>query len=93
MAGKLPAPVVFIILTAIESVAVLQYLSRYLTDTPLKYVFGSAVAVNLVSYGFYTLYIYPYFVSPLRHLPGPKVLDELMYAVHESLTLCRVAFL
>lgn len=28
---------------------------------------------QLVAYKLYRIFIYPYFVSPLRHLPGPKV--------------------
>lgn len=28
---------------------------------------------RIAGYRIYRLFIYPYFVSPLRHLPGPKV--------------------
>jgi len=34
---------------------------------------------RIVGYRIYRLFIYPYFVSPLRHLPGPKVRKNLTF--------------
>lgn len=62
-------------LTAVELVAAdvfkLQQLSPQLAPSQKL-----TVAVFLVQYlavKFYRIFLYPYFFSPLRHLPGPKV--------------------
>jgi len=73
MAGQLPAPVAFVFITVTESLAFLRFLPQYLPNNSFKYAVGCAVLVNPVLCGVYKLYIHPYFVSPLRHLPGPKV--------------------
>ncbi|KAK0732281.1 cytochrome P450 [Lasiosphaeris hirsuta] len=47
------------------------YLERLLRLEVLWAVLGLYLA-QLVAYKAYQLFIYPYFASPLRHLPGPK---------------------
>ncbi|KAK3354034.1 cytochrome P450 [Lasiosphaeria hispida] len=47
------------------------YLERLLRLEILVAVLGVYLA-QLVAYKTYQFFIYPYFVSPLRHLPGPK---------------------
>jgi hypothetical protein len=39
--------------------------------------------VQLVAYKAYKIFLYPYFVSPLRQLPGPKVRDASQLSIHE----------
>ncbi|KAK0619145.1 cytochrome P450 [Immersiella caudata] len=50
---------------------VAYYLKKLLRADVLAAVLGMYVA-QIVAYRTYRLFIYPYFVSPLRHLPGPK---------------------
>lgn len=51
---------------------VASYLERLLRKDVLLSLLGLYLA-QLVVYRAYKIFIYPYFVSPLRQLPGPKV--------------------
>lgn len=73
MSSGIPKPVLFMGVTALESLLITLAIPQHLPEHPLLYVFFRLFAVQLALYLFYAITIYPRFVSPLRHLPEPKV--------------------
>lgn len=55
-------------------------LTRLVSFDALKVLIGLYIAQFIVVKA-YWLFIYPYYVSPLRHLPGPKVSQQLKSSV------------
>jgi hypothetical protein len=55
-----------------DAASFLEGLLRLDVQRVLAAVLGVYLA-QLVAYKVYRIFIYPYFVSPLRRLPGPKV--------------------
>jgi len=53
-----------------------DYGERLLRPNVLAAILGTYIA-QAVAYRLYQLFLYPYFVSPLRHLPGPTVSAKL----------------
>jgi hypothetical protein len=61
------------IISAAVSFGIRVYAPQYvLSDSFSKSVFFIAL-INFSVYGLWTLFVYPFFFSPLRDLPGPKV--------------------
>lgn len=58
--------------SAAEAFLLTLAIPQYLPHNPFVWTFIRAVAVNVVFYALYTVFIYPFFLSPLRHLPKPK---------------------
>lgn len=62
-----------LIATTLESAVAVVLLREYVADYTLISVFVRLLAANIALAAIYKVFIYPFFVSPLRHLPGPKV--------------------
>lgn len=74
MASNIPAPVLFLLATAGESAIITKTVPlEYLPTPPLSRVFVRLSIAQLVLYAIYRWFIYPFLLSPLRNLPGPKV--------------------
>lgn len=56
----------------LSAMDVTPLLGRLLTFEAVSAIFGLYLAKIIVTQ-LYKLFIYPYYVSPLRNLPGPKV--------------------
>lgn len=56
-----------------EAFAITILLPQHLPHNPFVWTLLRTLALNFALYGTYELVLYPYFLSPLRHLPGPKV--------------------
>jgi hypothetical protein len=76
MADSIPKPIIFVVATAIESVLITLAVPQYLPAHPLLYVFWRLFALQFTVYSIYVLSIYPRFISPLRHLPGPTTVSS-----------------
>ncbi|CAK3989152.1 cytochrome P450 [Lecanosticta acicola] len=70
MASSIPFPVLFLLATAIESLAITQAVPHeYLPEPPLSRVFVRLLVLQMVGFGVYKCLIYPFLLSPLRSLP------------------------
>lgn len=72
MAVDLPLPVLLFLLTVSESL-ILKILVTTFQQKPITSTIPVLFGVNVLVWAFYAVFIYPLFVSPLRHLPEPKV--------------------
>lgn len=54
------------------SLAAGKYQAKDLATQPTLLLFGGLFLAQYTLLTFYRVIIYPHFVSPLRHLPGPK---------------------
>ncbi|KAF2169739.1 hypothetical protein M409DRAFT_52246 [Zasmidium cellare ATCC 36951] len=73
MASNIPKPVLFLLGTAAESAVITKTVPlEYLPTPPLSRVFVRLAILQLVAYAVYRWFIYPFFLSPLRKLPGPR---------------------
>ena len=70
MTSKLP---VIGLAAAAEAFAITIFLPQYLPHNPFVWTLIRTTSLNFGLYILYQLVIYPYFLSPLRHLPGPGV--------------------
>ena len=84
MVSKMPGPVLILLATVVESLAITFTSSQYLPDKPLTYVFLRLLILQFCAYFFYRHSIYPRFFSPLRYLPRAKVGDYETCARHEA---------
>ncbi|KAF1817023.1 cytochrome P450 [Eremomyces bilateralis CBS 781.70] len=66
--GKLP---LLIGSSLIESLAIITFLPQYLPANPLVWTLSRVLAVNSGILLVYLIFIYPFYISPLRHLPSP----------------------
>ncbi|KAH8655041.1 putative P450 monooxygenase [Tricladium varicosporioides] len=48
------------------------FFPQILPETPLSKLFLGISSINFSLWVFYSVFIYPFFLSPLRHLPQPK---------------------
>jgi hypothetical protein len=72
-----------------EALAIVLLLPQYLPPHPLVWTLIRTVALNFGLFTFYQIFIYPFFVSPLRHLPHPtKVRNIAFFPLHARLTSC-----
>jgi hypothetical protein len=63
---------------AAEAFAITVFLPQYLPHNPFVWTLIRTTAANFGLFFFYHVFLYPFFLSPLRHLPSPKV--GLLYA-------------
>jgi hypothetical protein len=73
MAIEAPAPLLLLICTTIEALLVVLAKPDLLPQHFLVWLTVSLAAINSFIYLVYTVEIYPRWISPLRHLPLPKV--------------------
>jgi hypothetical protein len=63
-----------LLLAAVAEAAVITTLfPQHLPRNPLIWTLLCALALNFGLFTVYSVFIYPFFISPLRHLPRPKV--------------------
>ncbi|WPH01325.1 Cytochrome P450 monooxygenase [Acrodontium crateriforme] len=67
-----PTPLLLVAATTLEAFVAVTFLARYVPDHGLLILFTTLLAVNVALLAVYNVFIYPFFVSPLRHLPTPK---------------------
>jgi hypothetical protein len=58
-----------------EAVAIALFFYQHLPHNPLVWVLPRTLALNFGLFIVYSVFIYPFFISPLRHLPCPKVAE------------------
>jgi hypothetical protein len=58
---------------AAEAFAITILLPQYLPHNPFVWTLIRTTAANFGLFLFYHLILYPFFLSPLRHLPSPTV--------------------
>jgi len=58
--------------SATEAFIITFAIPKYLPHNPFVWTFVRTIAANLLFFLVYRIFIYPFFVSPLRHLPGPN---------------------
>lgn len=56
-----------------EAVAITILFPQHLPHNSLVWALLGTLALNFSVFFAYSVFIYPFFISPLRHLPGPKV--------------------
>lgn len=61
-----------LLLSIFESAVAFYVFPNLLSNSTLKFVIFVSLLVNFGAYSFYQLIIYPFFLSPFRHLPKPK---------------------
>lgn len=76
MASRMPRSILVLLVTAVECAVIVTAIPQYLPDHPFTYVFLRLFSLQFGALAFYKLTIYPRFVSPLRHLPHPKVKQD-----------------
>ncbi|EME78185.1 uncharacterized protein MYCFIDRAFT_50720 [Pseudocercospora fijiensis CIRAD86] len=69
---SLPPSAVLVLASAVESAVAVALFPQHLPEHPLLYIFVRLLGVQTVAYAIYSIFIWPFFLSPLRHLPGPK---------------------
>jgi hypothetical protein len=70
-AGAVPPSLVRLGITVLLTLTIVKTFPQYLPQHALLYVFVRLLAVQLLLLAVWKLAIYPFFVTPLRHLPGP----------------------
>ena len=61
------------LVSAAEALVISIVAPQYMLANNFTRSIGRLVILNILVYAFYSQFIYPFFVSPLRDLPGPKV--------------------
>lgn len=69
----IPAWPVIIGGAAVEAFAAVALFPQYLPENPFVYTFIRCLGFNVFLYLFYLIEVWPRMLSPLRHLPRPKV--------------------
>ncbi|KAL1652241.1 hypothetical protein SLS58_000368 [Diplodia intermedia] len=71
MAIDLPLSAKLVLLSAPEALLVKQFIPDQSLRVPITPIVLILVAINFSLWAFYKVLIYPFFLSPFRHLPGP----------------------
>lgn len=71
MAGGVPPSLIRLGINVIISFTICKAFPQYLPEHALLYVFLRLLGIQLALVAVYKVGIYPFFISPLRHLPGP----------------------
>lgn len=72
---------IIIFISAAESFAALTFFPEHLPKSPFVWALIRFFAVNVVLYLVYLIEVWPRLLSPLRHLPRPKVCYKLTQLV------------
>jgi cytochrome P450 len=73
MAPTVPTPILLLAASSALTAAQLSLLPDLFPNLPIRRRFFAFAGIASTILAFYNLFIYPSFVSPFRHLPGPKV--------------------
>lgn len=73
MASNIPAPLLAVLLAAAQTTLVLVAFPQYLPENPFAWTFIRLLGLNFGLWLVWRVFIYPFYLSPLRHLPMPKV--------------------
>ncbi|OJD40427.1 cytochrome p450 [Diplodia corticola] len=71
MAVDLPLPAKLVLLSVPEALLVKHFVPDQDLRVPITPIVLLLAAINFCVWAFYRVLIYPFFVSPFRHLPGP----------------------
>ncbi|KAK8195298.1 putative P450 monooxygenase [Phyllosticta capitalensis] len=72
MALDLPLPILLILLSAPQALLLKALIPEQNLRIPITPIVLGLIAINFGVWAFYRVAIYPFFFSPLRHLPQPK---------------------
>ncbi|EON65612.1 hypothetical protein W97_04850 [Coniosporium apollinis CBS 100218] len=72
MAPSVPAPLLVVLLAAAQTVLVLVVFPQFLPENPFAWTFIRFISLNFGLWTIWRVFIYPFYLSPLRHLPMPK---------------------
>ncbi|PPJ59924.1 hypothetical protein CBER1_11384 [Cercospora berteroae] len=72
MATNLALPVPLVFASLAESATLATFFPHFLPETSIYHLFPRLLGLNFLGLAIYQLFIYPFYVSPLRHVPGPK---------------------
>lgn len=86
MSGAVPPSLIRLGINVLVTFAIVKTFPHYLPEHALLYVFIRLLVAQLALVAIWKVGVYPFFVSPLRHLPGPglKVSSTL---IHEMLSI------
>jgi len=73
MASSLPLGPTLVLSSVAETLLLVKLIPQHLPEHPFVFTFIRVLAVNTFLWAVWMIQIYPFFFSPLRHLPGPKV--------------------
>ncbi|KAL1636229.1 hypothetical protein SLS56_001208 [Neofusicoccum ribis] len=69
MTIDLPLPIKLVLLSAPEALLVKQFIPEQSLRVPITPIVLGLIAINFFAWAFYRVLIYPFFLSPFRHLP------------------------
>lgn len=94
MVAGVPPSLIRLGVNVLISFTIVKTFPQYLPEHALLYVFLRLLGVQLVLVAIWKVAIYPFFVSPLRHLPGPGLKVSMLQKLHEtdSTDCCRALF-
>ncbi|KAF2089548.1 putative P450 monooxygenase [Saccharata proteae CBS 121410] len=72
MAFDVPLPIALVLLSAPEALLVKTLIPDQNLRIPITPIVLGLISLNFALWVIYKVFIYPFFVSPLRHLPQPK---------------------
>ncbi|KAF2810260.1 cytochrome P450 [Mytilinidion resinicola] len=78
-ASPIPLPLFLSLVSAAESILLLFVFPHALPEATLKSLFLIFALLNFGVFAVWRVFIYPFFVNPLRHLPGPKGISKGEY--------------
>ena len=73
MASALPLPVLLVFASVAETAILVALFPYFLPEASVYYLFSRLLGLQFLFLAVYKFFIYPFHVSPLRHVPGPKV--------------------
>ena len=95
MSGAVPPSLIRLGVNVLITFGIVKTFPQYLPEHALLYVFIRLLGVQLLLVAIWKVGIYPFFVSPLRHLPGPglKVSSLSLYNIKFMTDNRRAPFL
>ncbi|GIZ38370.1 hypothetical protein CKM354_000178800 [Cercospora kikuchii] len=91
MVAGVPPSLIRLGVNVLISFTIVKTFPQYLPEHALLYVFLRLLGVQLVLVAIWKVAIYPFFVSPLRHLPGPGLKGSIPLLGHGLTILERPA--
>jgi hypothetical protein len=76
-APSIPNSLVLSLVSATESILLLFAFPHIIPEASLKGLFFIFASLNFGAFAVWRVIIYPFFISPLRHLPGPKGFSQV----------------
>lgn len=89
MAIDLPLPIKLVLLSAPEALLVKQFIPEQSLRVPITPIVLGLIAINFFAWAFYRVLIYPFFLSPFRHLPEAIVCPAPCFVSTRTDTVSR----